>query len=85
MRDLNSCSKSVEINISSMRRNSTGILVYASDSTFKPGLHCEVVLRPPLGYGIVVSIRSINLQPSVINYADCKSYIEVNDYLRGTG
>lgn len=78
MKDLNSCSKPIEIIVSSLRHNSTGILVYSLDGSYEPGLHCEVVLKPPLAFGIVTSIRAINLQPAVLNYADCENYVEVN-------
>ncbi|XP_054722035.1 uncharacterized protein LOC129231696 [Uloborus diversus] len=79
MQELNSCSNhSVQINMDSVSWNSSGILRASSDGFYHPNLHCKVTLIPPLSYGLVVSIRSIDLLPAVIDPKKCENYLEIS-------
>ncbi|KFM63720.1 hypothetical protein X975_04367, partial [Stegodyphus mimosarum] len=78
MLDLGSCSRnSVSITMESMTHNSSGILVSSLNNTYKPGLHCIISLRPPMSYGIVISIKKIDLGPPSRNYENCQTYLEL--------
>ncbi|GFU50105.1 CUB domain-containing protein [Nephila pilipes] len=80
MKGIGSCSNGdpVEIVLSSMTSNSSGILIYDWDTSFEPNLHCVVSLKPPISYGLVASIRNIDLQPYAINATTCQNYLEIS-------
>ncbi|GBL93776.1 hypothetical protein AVEN_166808-1 [Araneus ventricosus] len=80
MKDLGSCSSnsSVEIKLSPMSWNSSGILISDWNSWYVPNLHCEVTLSPPPSYGVVVSIRTINLLPRAESPSSCQNYLEIS-------
>ncbi|GIZ04342.1 CUB domain-containing protein, partial [Caerostris extrusa] len=80
MKHSGSCSSQepVEIKLSSFSANSSGILISNFDSKFEPNLHCMVTLRPPPSYGVVVSIRFIDLQPYFRDSAACQNYLEIS-------
>lgn len=80
MKEIGSCSNgnAIEIVLSSMSSNSSGILISDWDTRFEPNLHCVVNLKPPLTYGLVASIRKIDLQPYAINATNCENYLEIS-------
>ncbi|GFQ74201.1 CUB domain-containing protein, partial [Trichonephila clavata] len=80
MKDIGSCSNgnSIEIELSSMSSNSSGILISDWDTRFEPNLHCVVILKPPLTYGLVASVRNIDLQPYAANDTNCRNYLELS-------
>ncbi|XP_015905808.1 uncharacterized protein [Parasteatoda tepidariorum] len=76
MKESGSCSGNlVEINIGSFSRNSSGILMSGKSSIYEPALNCSIYLRAPLSYGVVISIRNIDLQPMT---DDCENYVEIS-------
>ncbi|CAL1281123.1 unnamed protein product [Larinioides sclopetarius] len=79
MKELESCSSnsSVEIKVSPMSWNSSGLLISDWNSVYEPHLHCEVTLSPPPSYGVVVSIRTLNLLPRAESPSSCQNYLEI--------
>ncbi|CAL1281133.1 unnamed protein product [Larinioides sclopetarius] len=62
-------------NIGSENSNSSGILKSSKDKSFLQGMNCTVIIQPPLGFGVILSIRHLDFRPFYL--PNCQSYLEV--------
>ncbi|GBL93786.1 hypothetical protein AVEN_166816-1 [Araneus ventricosus] len=62
-------------NLGSENSNSSGILKSSRNKPFLQGMNCTVMIQPPLGFGVVLSIRHLDFRPYYL--PNCQSYIEL--------
>ncbi|GFU50109.1 low-density lipoprotein receptor-related protein 12 [Nephila pilipes] len=62
-------------NLGSESSNSSGILKSSRHHSFLGGRNCTIILQPPLGYGIVLSVRHLDFRP--YHFPNCQSYVQI--------
>ncbi|KAF8785387.1 uncharacterized protein LOC129958399 [Argiope bruennichi] len=62
-------------NLGSENSNSSGILKSSISKPFLQGMNCTVIIQPPLGFGVVLSVRHLDFRPFYLPH--CQSYIEI--------
>ncbi|GFR23777.1 uncharacterized protein TNCT_189431 [Trichonephila clavata] len=61
-------------NLGSESSNSSGILKSSRHHSFMGGMNCTIILQPPLGFGIVLSVRHLDFRPH--HFPNCQSYVQ---------
>ncbi|KFM63721.1 Low-density lipoprotein receptor-related protein 12, partial [Stegodyphus mimosarum] len=51
------------LNLGSGNANSSGIIAASRNRTFLEGQNCTVLIQPPLGYGVILSVRHLDFRP----------------------
>lgn len=64
-------------NLGSGNSNSSGILKTSRMDNFLSDRNCTIVIQPPLGYGVTLSVRKIDFRPYYL--PSCQNYIEISN------
>ncbi|GFW08263.1 uncharacterized protein TNCV_1655781 [Trichonephila clavipes] len=64
-------------NLGSESSNSSGLLKSSRHHSFMAGMNCTILLQPPLGFGIVLSVRHLDFRPH--HFPNCPSYVQIGD------
>ncbi|XP_054721835.1 uncharacterized protein LOC129231521 [Uloborus diversus] len=65
------------LNLGSDSSNSSGILKTSRNSNFLSNKNCSIFLQPPLGYGVILSVRRLDFRPYY--QPTCENYIRVHE------
>ncbi|XP_015925687.2 uncharacterized protein [Parasteatoda tepidariorum] len=63
-------------NLGSGNSNSSGVLRTSKEHVFLKNKNCTIIIQPPLGYGVILSVRLLDFRPYYS--PDCQNFIEVS-------